>query len=215
MRNYDDCCDHFVQNNLHEGTFRERYAHDPFWFRGNVMFQHERPIFRLEKTITGSWIALRGNNHWGHLWDGERLATVVQKPLPGMHFWSIGVAHPYNGGVLRGEEFHQHMHAQMLGNMEHLLDDARYCGILLLSQYGANRVMRAAEELEQKHFDYRLNLAPELPDMGTYHVKIAKIVSDRLAVYNSDASVARRARKHAKALANEALSLSTRGGKEG
>lgn len=205
----------WVRNTIYGEKRKERYSTDTFWFKDNVFFKHEEAIMRLEKTLeTGNgWMILRQNQHWGQVTDYRdpkipRTPTIpAPLAIPYMAFHSIGVHHQYHGGKLEGVELHRFMHWQQVGRLESVIEMAKTQAIKTLDEYGGNQLCNMAETYEQEHYKYRIALAPDLPDLPTYHIRIRKIIDERLAKYRDPKAVAQRERNAARTVAKKALGL--------
>jgi hypothetical protein len=200
----------WVRNVIHGEKHREKYSTDAYWFSGDVFFKHEEAVMRLLPTTDGKWLVLRQNSHWGQVFDDNKVG-FDGKPrsnmLPALTFHSIGVHHPYHGGKLEGVELHRFMHWQQVGRLESVIEAAKTTAIKTLDEYSGNALVGMAEKYEQDHFEYRSKLAPDLPDLPTYHVRIRKLIDDRLAKYRDPKAVEQRERNKARTIAKKALGL--------
>jgi hypothetical protein len=207
--NYDDILQMWIGSNKAALPVTERNRGNSFWFRRNIMFQHEIPLARLERTLQDGLVLLSATNIGSCYWPTSRDAAIATYRLP-----SIGVFSHADGDMLDGYALHQHIHHSFHCRAWDVLYDVKTMPITrLLRWYRDEEVARnvwrgQAEGLAHQWNNYREAFCPELEPLPiNIAPEVDRIVCERWQKYHSPKAVAKRERRDARVNACVALGI--------
>ncbi len=209
---------HWTQNVCLNASFKGRYSGSAWWHRGNVLFRHDKPEARIEKTIDGRFICLENPEFWGYPED-----PTIHTPDPKLPEWmrnkmltirldNIGVFSAAPGNMIEfGGELHQFVYRSFRASLEGHLECARTCPVTSLVHYGQSDPLNFRSSYINNDCDrwdqYRAYFCPDMEPLPDISFEVGMIAKERWAKYTSPKAHAKRERAIARRKAKQALGL--------
>lgn len=217
-KNWSEVTHMYAEANILGIPRRERYSSATRWFDGNVLYEHNKAIARLEKTLDKDWLLLREPEtyvwvpalhkpdvHWENAHgSGSRPASVDDLLLE-----SICVGGMWHGGKLKGKPLHLAVHKQYLVELDSHFDDARrtQANRMSVNPWIRKHLFDSFDTTVKNYQTYRMKLAPYLPDLPNRRPDLEAYVNAKVAKYEDPKSIIQRERNAARKEARKAFDM--------